>query len=83
MAKNFPNLMKDLNFPARKSENLKKKNYKENHTQAPMVKKFHIRDKGKNLSISQRKRKTCIQKNNSNDLQFIRTKGQSTLKQHL
>ena len=26
--------MKDLNFPIRKPENLKKKNYKENHTQS-------------------------------------------------
>lgn len=38
IAKIFPNLMKDVNLQIRRSENLKQKNHREKHTQAPIVK---------------------------------------------
>lgn len=47
MANIFPNVIKYLNFPIRKSENLKKKSFKEKPAQTPTVKESKEKDKVK------------------------------------
>ena len=55
MATIFPNVIKCLNFPIRKSENLKKQSFREKPTQTPIVKEFQIKDKVKHLKSTREK----------------------------
>ena len=62
MATIFPNVIKCLNFPIRKSENLKKQSFREKPTQTPIVKEFQIKDKVKHLKSTREKWNTTYRR---------------------
>lgn len=69
MAKNFPNLIKHVHLQIRRSETLKHKNYKENHTQVPIVSSFKTRESI--MKATRENEALYTQKDNANDLYFI------------